>query len=282
LRKPFWLNQNFSAATWSGLAAFAGAGFLATLDLRLATVPLAMFILACMVAPFLPWLSFFLPVVSKGTTGKPTVALTFDDGPDPASTPALLSLLERNNILATFFVTGQKAERFPELMADILKRGHTVGNHSYRHSTFVLLCGPDAVRAEITGAQEVLERFGIRPLAFRPPVGITTPGLGQVLTQLCMYAVYFRFRPFDGGNRRLRNLARFTLDRVRPDDILVLHDLKPENGQGLDEWLVEVERIIVGLGKKGLIIVPLETLIQQPVMRRVKKSGPEDRALVCP
>jgi peptidoglycan/xylan/chitin deacetylase (PgdA/CDA1 family) len=270
LRKLFWLNQTFSAATWFGLAAFAIAGLLASLDLRLATVPLAMFIIVCLVAPLIPWLSFFLPVISKGTTGKPTVALTFDDGPDPASTPALLALLERNNLRATFFVTGQRAERYPELMADILKKGHTVGNHSYRHSTLAMLCGPAAMRDEIASAQKVLERFGIMPLAFRPPVGIMTPALGQVLTQLGMYAVNFRFRPFDGGNRRLRNLARFTLGRVRPDDILVLHDLKPANGHRVDQWLVEIERILVGLGKKGLTISPLETLIGRPVMSKAK------------
>jgi peptidoglycan/xylan/chitin deacetylase (PgdA/CDA1 family) len=270
LRKLFWLNQTFSAATWFGLAAFAIAGLLASLDLRLATVPLAMFIIVCLVAPLIPWLSFFLPVISKGTTGKPTVALTFDDGPDPASTPALLALLERNNLRVTFFVTGQRAERYPELMADILKKGHTVGNHSYRHSTLAMLCGPAAMRDEIASAQKVLERFGIMPLAFRPPVGIMTPALGQVLTQLGMYAVNFRFRPFDGGNRRLRNLARFTLGRVRPDDILVLHDLKPANGHRVDQWLVEIERILVGLGKKGLTISPLETLIGRPVMSKAK------------
>jgi peptidoglycan/xylan/chitin deacetylase (PgdA/CDA1 family) len=270
LRNPFWLNQTFSAATWFGLAAFAVAGVLAAFDLRLATVPLTMFLLACLAAPFLPWLGFFLPVISKGTSGKPTVALTFDDGPDPASTPGLLKLLDRNNIQATFFVTGQKAERYPGLMTDILERGHTVGNHSYRHSTFALLRGPDAIRVEIVSTQKILERFGILPLAFRPPVGITTPGLGLVLAQLGLYAVNFRFRPFNGGNRHLRNLARFTLDRARPDDILVLHDLKPAKGHRVDRWLIEIERIIIGLRKKGLTISPLETLIDRPVMRKVK------------
>ncbi len=270
MQRAYVFSRPLSAAKWLGFAAFAAAVILGAIDLQLATVPLAMFLLACLGAPFLPWLGFFLPVISKGTTGKPAVALTFDDGPDPVSTQALLALLERNNLPATFFVTGQKAERYPDLMADILGKGHTVGNHSYRHSTFAMLCGPDAIRVEILLAQNVLKQFGIFPLAFRPPVGITTPGLGQVLSQLGLYAVNFRFRSFDGGNRRLRNLARFTLNRVRPDDILVLHDLKPANGHRVDQWLVEIERIIVGLGKMGLTIVPLETLIGRPVMRKIK------------
>ncbi len=282
MKTPAAITRRVSAAHWFGLWAFALATLLGFIDLQLATIPLALFALACLGAPFLPWLGFFLPVISKGTTGKPTVALTFDDGPDPASTPGLLNLLQRYSIQATFFVTGQKAERYPELITDILERGHTVGNHSYRHSTFALLRGPDAIRVEIVSTQKVLERFGILPLVFRPPVGITTPGLGLVLAQLGLSAVNFRFRPFDGGNRRLRNLARFTLDRVRPDDILVLHDLKPAKGHRVDQWLIEMERILVGLGKKDLTILPLETLINRPVMKKVKKSGPDNRAFVCP
>ena len=262
-------NQPFSAAVWFGLAAFTGAGLLASMDLRLAAVPLTLFIAACLAAPFLPWLGFFLPVISKGAAGKPAVALTFDDGPDPATTPLLLALLERNNIQATFFVTGMNAEKYPKLIENILERGHTIGNHSYRHCAFTMLRGPDAMRSDTLMAQKILERHKIVPLAFRPPVGILTPGLGQALTGLDMFVVNFRFRPFDGGNRRLRRLARFTLNRVRPDDILVLHDLKPANGHRVAQWLLEIERIIVGLSKKGLTVSPLETMIGRPVMRKI-------------
>ncbi len=261
--------RRLSPALWCGLAAFSGAIGLGFINLQLATVPLALFVGACLAAPFLPWLAFFLPVISQGCTGKPMVALTFDDGPDPATTPTLLALLEQNHIQATFFVTGWKAEKYPRLMRSILAKGHSVGNHSYSHSYRTLLGGPRAIRMEIMGAQKALARFGIQPLAFRPPVGITTPGLGRVLGQLGMYAVNFRFRTFDGGNRRLRNLARFTLGQVRPDDILVLHDLNPAHNRGVDLWLGEVLRIITGLGERGLAIAPLEELINQPVMKTI-------------
>jgi peptidoglycan-N-acetylglucosamine deacetylase len=262
--------RRLSPALYCGLAAFTVAIGLGYIDLRLATVPLAMFVAACLAAPFLPWLGFFLPVISKGTTGKPMVALTFDDGPDPVSTLPLLALLEQNRVRATFFVTGEKAEKYPDLVDAILARGHGVGNHSYRHSYLALLSGPRAMQREIMGTQKALAPFGIRPLAYRPPVGITTPGLGRVLGPLGMYTVNFRFRTFDRGNRRLRNLARFTLERVRPDDILVLHDLNPYHDQGIARWLVEVKRIVTGLRKKGLAIVPLEALIGRPVMERAR------------
>ena len=81
-----------SAAEKCGIAAFLLAVLLSLVDVRLTTVPLSMFILLCAGAPFLPRYGFFLSVVSRGTTGRKAVALTFDDGPDPVSTPDLLRL----------------------------------------------------------------------------------------------------------------------------------------------------------------------------------------------
>ncbi len=263
------VTRRLSPALWCGLAAFAAAMGLGSIQLQLATVPLAMFVVACLAAPFVPGVGFFLPVVSRGTTGKALVALTFDDGPDPVSTPALLALLAQRNVRATFFVIGWRAAKYPELIDAILAGGHSIGNHSYRHSYLALLRGPQALRREIMDTQKALARFNIQPLAFRPPVGITTPGLGWVLEQLGLYAVNFRFRTFDGGNRRLRNLARFTLERVRPDDILVLHDQNPARNQPITRWLGEVKQIIDGLGKRGLTITYLEKLIARPVMKKI-------------
>ncbi|CAD7837394.1 MAG: hypothetical protein [Olavius algarvensis Delta 4 endosymbiont] len=255
-------------AVWCGLAAFAAALGLAVVDLRLAVVPLVLFVLTCLTAPFLPWLGFFLPVVSRGATGRPQVALTFDDGPDPDTTPALLHFLAGQGITATFFVTGWKVETYPDLVRDILSAGHSIGNHTYRHSFTALLRGPQLLHREVARVQEALAAFDIRPLAFRPAAGITTPGLGRVLSHLGLYAVTFRFRAWDGGNRRLRHLAHRTLKQVRGDDILMLHDLKPTRKGGVATWLGEVKQIVAGLKSKGLTIVPLEELIGRPVMER--------------
>lgn len=263
-------SARLSPAFWFGLAAFAAAVGLGSIRLQLAVVPLALFVLACMIAPFLPWIGFFLPVVSRGSTGKPLVALTFDDGPNPDSTPVLLTLLAQLHVPATFFVTGVQAEKYPELVSAILEGGHSVGNHTYDHGYLALLLGPQALHMEIERAQKALEPCGIRPLAFRPPVGITTPVLGQVLDRLGMYAATFRFRAYDHGNLLLNNLAKLTLAKVRPDDILVLHDLKPARNQSVQRWLNEVRQLITGLTKKGLRITALENLIGRPVMRKIK------------
>ena len=89
-------------AVKTGLLAFGLAGGLAMVDVRLAAVPLSGFLLICLAAPFLPRLGFFAPIIYRGGSGKKAVALTFDDGPDPLTTPLLLDLLEKRGVNATF------------------------------------------------------------------------------------------------------------------------------------------------------------------------------------
>jgi peptidoglycan/xylan/chitin deacetylase (PgdA/CDA1 family) len=167
----------------AGLAAFQAAFVLAFIDIRLSAAPLALFLAACFIAPFVPRFNFFLPIISRGTKDLRAVSLTFDDGPDPVTTPALLDLLEKYGAHATFFVTGLNASAHPDLIRQILSRGHAIGNHSYHHSSLLMLKSGGTLRKEIMSAQSVLREFDITPLAFRPPVGITNPRLWRVLLE---------------------------------------------------------------------------------------------------
>jgi peptidoglycan/xylan/chitin deacetylase (PgdA/CDA1 family) len=194
------------------------------------------------------------------------VAITFDDGPDPVSTPALLELLSKHKIYATFFVTGKEAFEHPQLIKEILAEGHTVGNHSYSHDNLIMFKSSKALIKEIASTQDILRKFEITPLAFRPPVGITNPRLGKVLDKSDMYNVNFNCRAIDGGNRWIRNLSERILRRVRPDAIVALHDVKPRDATLFPYWLNEVDLIFSGIREKGLAILPLSELIGRPVM----------------
>jgi peptidoglycan-N-acetylglucosamine deacetylase len=258
----------------AGLAAFQAAFVLAFIDIRLTIPPLALFLAVCFIAPFLPRFSFFLPIVSRGIKNLRAVSLTFDDGPDPATTPALLDLLEKYAAHATFFVTGLNASAHPDLVRQILSRGHTIGNHSYHHSPLLMLKSGGALRKEITSAQSVLREFDITPLAFRPPVGITNPRLWRVLLESGMYCVNFSCRAFDAGNRRLRGLSKKILRRARSGDIILLHDASPGSGFDAGRWIREIENILIGLKKNNFEILPLPDAIGRPVIRHtVSQSG---------
>lgn len=238
----------------------------APFSLKLAALPLLLFTVLCFTAPFLPGFSFYLPIVSRGPADKQAVAVTFDDGPDPASTPELVHLLSRYHASATFYVNGCRAERHPYLIRQMVSKGHTIGNHTYSHDNLIMLKSTGALKKEIDKAQRVLHRLGVFPCTFRPPVGITSPRLNSVLNPLGMYTVNFSCRAGDRGNRKINRLSKKILQKLRSGDIIMLHDIPLSDEKMKQYWLAEVERILTGIKKKKLAILPLAELIDRPVM----------------
>ena len=116
------------------------------------------------------WVKNHLVITRINTTDK-VVALTFDDGPDPATTPAVLESLAKNNVHATFFVVGQRAEKYPALLKKTSKAGHEIGNHSYSHKDFNRVNGAE-IRSEITRTNDIINKItGQKTFLFRPPGG---------------------------------------------------------------------------------------------------------------
>jgi peptidoglycan-N-acetylglucosamine deacetylase len=248
-----------------GCVACLAATLLAWVDLRWAVIPLGIFMALCLVAPFMPSSSFFLPVISRGTCGRKAVALTFDDGPDPITTPELLRLLKKYQVTGTFFVTGQRVVRHPELTREIVAQGHSLGNHSFRHDLLAAFRSAQTMKNEIETTQRALKELGIVALVYRPPMGITSPRLRRIMQQEGMFVVNFSCRAWDGGNRRIRNLSQRILKRVRPNDILLLHENLPQTFL-FTQWAAEMDLVLKGIHEKGLEIFPLADLIGRPVM----------------
>jgi len=259
-------HHSLSLAEKVGLTALSGAGLLLFFDVRLSVLLLAGFITLCIAAPFFPRFGFYLPIISRGSPDQKAVALTFDDGPDPLSTPLLLRLLSKYRVRATFFVNGKKVARHPELIEAILLQGHLIGNHSYSHDNLIFLKSFQVIVNEIKSTENVLRNFGIRPAAFRPPAGIISPRFRKALLQSDVYIINFSCRAFDGGNRWIKNISRNILKRIRPDDIVLLHDIGQKNERLTLQWLNEIELILIGLKDKGLSVLPLSEITGKPVM----------------
>jgi peptidoglycan/xylan/chitin deacetylase (PgdA/CDA1 family) len=170
-----------------------------------------------------PASSLFGPVLWR-LPSRQTIALTFDDGPNPAITPRLLDLLDRHGARATFFLIGRFARACPDIVRDITDRGHTVGNHTETHPRLVFLPAR-RVLAELVECQQSIEAItGTAPSLMRPPFGgrgpqlraaIRKSGLKKVVTWSLMGHDWSA-----GGKRRL--IAR--LGRVRGGDVVVFHD----------------------------------------------------------
>ena len=172
-----------------------------------------------------PQLKFFGPYVCQGSTRGKRVALTFDDGPDPRSTPALLDVLREARVEAVFFCVGAKVAAHPELAVQIVKEGHLVQNHSYAHSNATNFFTTARLTNELAQAQTEIERVtGERPRLFRPPMGLTNPRTFQAARALDLQVIGWTARGLDTKltepNRIVARLER----GFKPGAILLLHD----------------------------------------------------------
>lgn len=153
------------------------------------------------------------------------VALTFDDGPDPETTPRVLDLLDAAGARGTFFCIGHRARRHPALVREIVARGHRVENHGDSHSRATAMFGYGRLRADIAAAQETLsELTGQRPRFFRPLGGFRNPWLDPLLHQFDLRLACWTRRGFDSVQRDPEVVRRRLERGLAPGDILLLHD----------------------------------------------------------
>jgi peptidoglycan/xylan/chitin deacetylase (PgdA/CDA1 family) len=153
------------------------------------------------------------------------VALTFDDGPDPAVTPTVLDLLDRYGAKASFFCIGTRVAAHPELAREITRRGHSVENHTYSHpNTFACLL-PGALARQVGAAQTIVERVvGTRPQFFRAPMGLRSPLLDPVLVAAGLCYTSWTRRGYDTTSTDCDAVLRRLSARLAAGDVLLLHD----------------------------------------------------------
>jgi len=140
------------------------------------------------------------------------LALTFDDGPNPAITPKLLDLLDRHHAKATFFLVGKWVRESPTLAKEMSDRGHLLGNHTDTHPN-LFFCGPQETRTELLRCSEAIgQATWAEPRWFRPPYGFRSPWLGSLVLQQRMRMVMWTLLP---GDWRLKP-ADWLIDRMKP------------------------------------------------------------------
>jgi peptidoglycan/xylan/chitin deacetylase (PgdA/CDA1 family) len=182
------------------------------------------------------------------------VAITIDDGPDPDVTPQVLSLLGSSGARATFFCVGERVLRHPGLAQEIVARGHSIENHSQRHRHNFSLLGYSGMHAEITRAQDSIERVtGSPPRFFRAPAGLRNPFLDPVLTHMGLQLASWTRRGFDTVNRDTEAVYRRLADPLRAGDILLMHDGNAARGfSGVPVVLEVLPRLLEALRERAL------------------------------
>jgi peptidoglycan-N-acetylglucosamine deacetylase len=157
------------------------------------------------------------------------IALTYDDGPNPAATPRLMEVLERHGARATFLLIGRWAEREPELIRELVGAGHAIGNHTFTHPTMPLRTAGQ-LREELRRCREAIEAAGVEltrvngEALMRPPYGRRRPGTLRVLRQAGYAPLLWSITCYDW--RRTATLPKLVrrATRARDGDIVLLHD----------------------------------------------------------
>jgi peptidoglycan/xylan/chitin deacetylase (PgdA/CDA1 family) len=222
------LNRLFPSAVLKASALVHVAALAALLDLRLWPWSLAAVVInhiVLMLGGLLPRSRLLGPNWTRLPQGDRRVALTIDDGPDPEVTPAVLDLLARHGVRATFFCIGERVAQYPQLARRIAAAGHEIGNHTAHHRYTFSLFGPAAIRREIVQAQaSILAICQVVPRFFRAPAGLRNPYLQPCLAELDLQLASWTRRGYDTVNSDPDLVLRRLMRNLASRDILLLHD----------------------------------------------------------
>lgn len=163
----------------------------------------------------------------SGNMEERKIALTFDDGPDRSVTPLLLDLLRKENIKASFFCIGARAEQNPDLLKLIDGDGHIIGGHSYSHHFLFDLFSSRRMLKEMGKSEEVISKGINRKIKmFRPPYGVTNPPLAKALRQKKYHIIGWSLRSKDTVIKDEKKMFERLVKRVKPGDIILFHDTR--------------------------------------------------------
>ena len=181
----------------------------------------------------------------------PKIALTFDDGPSAAWTPALLDGLKERGVKATFFLIGENADKNPEIVKRMAEEGHLIGNHTYHHVELTKVSENEA-RLELADTSAVIVRItGKEPEYMRPPFGAWQRKLEQ---EIRMLPVLWTIDPLDWTTENQDEIVNKVVTEAEENDIILLHDCyKSSVEAGL--------RIIDILQEEGFVFVTVDELL---------------------
>lgn len=218
---------------------------------------------------FSPRSSLFGPVIWRGNPasgGTACVSLTFDDGPHPQATPAILDILRNQKVSATFFIIGAHGRSHGELLKRMHDEGHLVANHSFDHHYGGMFGRGAYWHDQIARTDEVIaSAIGRRPRWFRPPMGFKQLHITRALRLHSHCMVTWTRRAFDGVATTPEAIVQRLGGRAQPGDILLLHDgMAPTARRNWRPTVDALPRLIERLRERGIEPACLDAMIDHP------------------
>lgn len=196
-------------------------------------------------------------------TEEKTIAFTFDDGPDKTQTLKILKVLEENDAKATFFVVGSRVNKYPDIVAAELAKGHEVGNHSFHHPSFQNIANNTVVTEISETQQAIMQATGHQAVLFRPPGGQYNQHIVDVAKQNKLQLILWSWHQdtMDWASPGVYKIVNRVLKNVRNGDIILMHDCvyhKPQTAEALAILLPELK-------KRGYSFVTVSQLMAHKV-----------------
>lgn len=185
------------------------------------------------------------------------IALTFDDGPHPRYTPQILDILDEYGVKATFFVIGVNAEYYPDVVEEVIKRGHEIGNHTYSHP-HVSCLNSDNLKVEVEKCESVI--YGLtdhKTKLFRPPEGMIDADVRSVLRSLDYKVILWDIDTMDWAHTPPKSIAENILDNITSGDIILMHDYVAHNSPTPEAMRIFIPKLI----ERGYRFVVVSELI---------------------
>lgn len=203
----------------------------------------------------------------NGPRNTKRVALTFDDAPDPRYTPAILDILAKNDVCATFFVVGARASKHPSIVERIHNEGHVIGNHSYDHAVLSKLSLTN-YRKQIWQTDVILKTIiGYSPHFIRPPYGETLPQQVKWSKQAGFTIVNWDVDSNDWNNNPSSVTVLMNIKKTLQPGSIILQHAGGGNGQDLSGTVKALPQLIQLLHSKGYELVTLPELVGQSKKR---------------
>jgi peptidoglycan-N-acetylglucosamine deacetylase len=206
------------------------------------------------------------PAQSLRTTGSATVALTFDDGPDPVQTPKILKLLAEHQVTATFCVVGSQVQRHPEIVRQIVAAGHTLCNHTWDHSLTIGKDKPGKIRADLRRTNAAIQAAapGAPIPFFRAPGGNFSDALVRTAYADGMTSLYWEVDPRDWEHAdgeddasHVEKIVKSVQKDLKPGAIVLSHDFNQP------DTILAYEQLLPWLKDKFELGLPKEQPLSQ-------------------
>lgn len=203
-------------------------------------------------------------VVLRGQQTDNSVALTFDDGPDPRFTPQILDILKENNIKATFFLMGARVEKYPDIVKRIVDEGHVIGNHTYWHPNLVKEADINTLEREVSSTEEVLaKQINYRTKLFRAPYGFLYNELVEKLKGMDYTVVGWSVDSLDWRESPPEVISYNVLSNFEPGAIVLMHD-GGEWDADRTNTIKALQLIIPALKEQGMTFKTVPELLNIP------------------